>query len=432
MILVGRGQPMTQREAFIRAIAEDPADDAHRLVFADWLDDHDEATLAEFIRVQMNLGDVHRDKPPRKLARMVARERQLLEANEKTWLGVLEPINDEVSCHAVFRRGFVASLAAEGGLLSEYADAIARHCPVVEELDVVGIRGHGKQLAKCAFFAPVRTLRLEDWPLPSDTTALAASPHLARVERLSVWLGSRNDRAVCKALGAARNLTALRQVELIQLFGGMQAGDDAGRFAERADEMAEIVNDGQGRPIAVVSRPFETLMPLGPYVGRDLYGGTLPDGRQVLAHNPAPHHRDETYNWEFFYFEDGRLVGAERRRLRGDSPAGRNKPPYRFRPVSASHEVTVEWLWQAIGYRPATVRVREFRAETFLPGHDLAIYKFGRGAYDAFSDPDGDAAWDDPGQTSNDVRDWLRGGIFVVSPRGSECWADESGTIVAT
>lgn len=46
---------MSERDAFIRSICEQPADDVARLVFADWLDEHgDEAqrARAEFIRVQ--------------------------------------------------------------------------------------------------------------------------------------------------------------------------------------------------------------------------------------------------------------------------------------------------------------------------------------------------------------------------------------------
>ena len=36
--------------AFLQAIAEEPADDTSRLVFADWLEEHDQPARAEFIR----------------------------------------------------------------------------------------------------------------------------------------------------------------------------------------------------------------------------------------------------------------------------------------------------------------------------------------------------------------------------------------------
>jgi uncharacterized protein (TIGR02996 family) len=42
---------LTEHKAFLKAIRKCPTDLTARLVFADWLDEHDEAPLAEFIRV---------------------------------------------------------------------------------------------------------------------------------------------------------------------------------------------------------------------------------------------------------------------------------------------------------------------------------------------------------------------------------------------
>jgi len=60
---------MTDRDALLRSILESPHEDAPRLIFADWLEDHGEAARAEFIRVQVELarskheptcrGDIH-------------------------------------------------------------------------------------------------------------------------------------------------------------------------------------------------------------------------------------------------------------------------------------------------------------------------------------------------------------------------------------
>jgi uncharacterized protein (TIGR02996 family) len=44
---------MTDRDALLRTIAEDPDDDAPRLVYADWLDEHGDPRQAEFIRAQI-------------------------------------------------------------------------------------------------------------------------------------------------------------------------------------------------------------------------------------------------------------------------------------------------------------------------------------------------------------------------------------------
>lgn len=47
---------MTPETPFYRSIAATPADDAPRLVFADWLDEHEQPERAELIRVQCKSG----------------------------------------------------------------------------------------------------------------------------------------------------------------------------------------------------------------------------------------------------------------------------------------------------------------------------------------------------------------------------------------
>src|SRR4051812_1418443 len=51
----GRGarRAMTDRDALLASIHATPDDDAPRLVFADWLDEHGEPERAEFIRLQV-------------------------------------------------------------------------------------------------------------------------------------------------------------------------------------------------------------------------------------------------------------------------------------------------------------------------------------------------------------------------------------------
>jgi len=46
---------MSDHDALVQAILHAPDDDAPRLVYADWLDDHGDADRAEFIRVQCRM-----------------------------------------------------------------------------------------------------------------------------------------------------------------------------------------------------------------------------------------------------------------------------------------------------------------------------------------------------------------------------------------
>src|SRR4051794_28377170 len=108
---------MSEREGFLAAITESPDDDTPRLIFADWLDDHDDP-LGEFIRLQIALeplripwqtqwdelervkwlhgippGNDHRD-PDWPVARQLDREAELLQEHRTNWLGALADLID--------------------------------------------------------------------------------------------------------------------------------------------------------------------------------------------------------------------------------------------------------------------------------------------------------------------------------------------------
>jgi uncharacterized protein (TIGR02996 family) len=69
-------------EPFLRAICANPADDAPRLVYADWLEENGAEERAEFIRVQIAFARGQQEgRVPKEL---ITRNTQLLElANER-------------------------------------------------------------------------------------------------------------------------------------------------------------------------------------------------------------------------------------------------------------------------------------------------------------------------------------------------------------
>jgi uncharacterized protein (TIGR02996 family) len=408
---------------FLAVIAAEPDDDTHRLVFADWLEDQGENDRAEFIRLQLQLGDTDRDKNRRSTP--VVRERQLLEAHETAWFGALQAIKDE-GFEYTTRRGFVEGLVVPVGTLAEHGDAIARECPVLTDLSILMTEAAGDALVRASCFKTVRTLRLEGWPTPDDVAALARSPNLERLESLSVWLGSQRDEVVCRALAHLPNTPALRRVELIQLRGGMLAGDQAAALAGRAAGLATLVDLGRGHGVAVVSTPFDTLFPLGPEVGLSLSAGLLPDGRQVLALCTSLY--GDRCPYDLFYFSaEGQLTGAERvelTRTPATDPGNRGSSPWSI--------VLWEGLGQRMGFRPGMIRVREFAASTVIPRHYLAVYKFGGLAAEVIENPDAlDTCGLSPQENIADVRFWLRTSNFAINT-GNECWADERGRIHST
>src|SRR4051794_34207848 len=100
---------MTPADSFVAAIAAEPDEDAHRLVYADWLGENDDPDRAEFIRIQVR----------RARGGLTRRERQLLKAHAAEWLGPLAGLEDE-GFNPTFRRGFVEAAAASGRVLVEH------------------------------------------------------------------------------------------------------------------------------------------------------------------------------------------------------------------------------------------------------------------------------------------------------------------------
>ena len=101
-------------EDFLAAILEAPDDDAPRLVYADWLDEHGQPERAEFIRVQCELA--RRDDPA-----LRRREAELLAAHHDAFAGpLLAP-----GFRFRFSRGFIDGFGHTGVFLTAPGQAAA-------------------------------------------------------------------------------------------------------------------------------------------------------------------------------------------------------------------------------------------------------------------------------------------------------------------
>lgn len=134
---------MSDRNALLQGVIDEPADDAVRLIFADWLDDHDEADLAEFIRAQvrqaaMNPWDAG-------YASLEARCFGLARAHPE-WSSVPEIFLSNVDrfCGrqvSPFERGFLGRVRMDAGQFAKERSLFARH-PITEvTLELHGARG---------------------------------------------------------------------------------------------------------------------------------------------------------------------------------------------------------------------------------------------------------------------------------------------------
>jgi uncharacterized protein (TIGR02996 family) len=94
-------EDMTDRDALLRAICDAPDDDAPRLIYADWLDEHGDPRQAEFIRVQIELAQV--PEPERESHPLAARQMELWRDLRKWRFHTGNWLSFNSSC---FHRGF--------------------------------------------------------------------------------------------------------------------------------------------------------------------------------------------------------------------------------------------------------------------------------------------------------------------------------------
>jgi uncharacterized protein (TIGR02996 family) len=121
---------MTEREALLRAVCNNPDDDTSRLVFADWLQENGEEARAEFIRLQVRLAELLRLADPG--AESVGRRaREYWLEYGKSWLKELPQIKG-VIWYDGFTRGFVERVEiTSDAILVRHADLIFSHTPLV-------------------------------------------------------------------------------------------------------------------------------------------------------------------------------------------------------------------------------------------------------------------------------------------------------------
>jgi uncharacterized protein (TIGR02996 family) len=107
---------MNHNDALLQAILAAPDDDAPRLAYADWLEEHYQPDRAEFIRIQCDLAKLAVADGRR--AELEARERELLAKYESDWLGAIR----SPWLRWQFRRGFVEALSHVGFFQSTDTD----------------------------------------------------------------------------------------------------------------------------------------------------------------------------------------------------------------------------------------------------------------------------------------------------------------------
>ena len=214
---------MSDRDALLAAVLASPADDAPRLVYADWLDEHGEPAQAAFIRAQIDLArtDPNTDAHERAADRLADLWDPFIAELGQAAAGVMLLPGD-------FRRGLPATPIHL--LVSTFRDQSPRWWPRLpvravsidlttwnvgelvrvqylarlRELVLAGDDPHGMvipRLAKCHHLRELRVLDLSQFGLGVEAAeALAGSDAFARLEELRLPYAIRPTRGIGRLL----------------------------------------------------------------------------------------------------------------------------------------------------------------------------------------------------------------------------------------
>ena len=446
---------MSDQDALLAAIRQAPDDDAPRLVYADWLDEHGDPDRAEFIRLQVEIDpyrrpdsdldrwrravvDLHPNRPApadfppelHRYATLAGREAELLKARQWEWVAPLAAVDGDYTSHlaVTFRRGFAEEVALAASAFLRHGDAVRSACPMLRRLTLYGPRDQVPELAGMVALGGIPELELAGWITEFDARALAPSSALRSARSLTLWVGgSRHDADVVRCLArrpwdggpgvppqmlvAGAHLPALREVVLVQLHGGLLAEGDGGNLDRRANGLAGEFNRLLGRPVARVERPYARRFPLAPRVGRDLFAGRVRGRPAVVYGGRKP---------VLLQFDaDGGQTHEDTLDLDDDL-----KLPPRYPGDTYDEDEMLAVLRRDHGFESAPAFVREFESEAA----DVRVFLWGNHE-DVIEDPDARTDGDEHEEACASLGGyWMKGGNFVIVS-GTDYWAGPDGTI---
>ncbi len=400
--------------AFLQAIREAPEDESLRLVFADWLDEQEDP-LGEFIRLQFALDPIRDDYSNPRAEPLRRREEQLLSEHGPGWLGPLQSLVEHINYPGrpfTFRRGLVESVLLSAADFCRHAPDLMEQCPGLHRLQVYDVRGKGRALASCPGLQQIAHLEVFDWITEADALALALSPFLAKVRSIQVCLGGAAEEAVCRAF--SRNVPSDDcEIRLLQLYGGLMAGDDAGALDEAAATRWDSIAADRGREHCRLIRPFADTFPLAGELYQDMYSGRLADGNLALAGM----HWDGVGVDVSVFDAHGTFIGTRSPPAAGPGQHGQGK-----------YENDVEFLKEALGLELAFIRVKEFGSQ-----EGMSVHLMTRWHCNCLANPDQPLSprltADERQGMGRELCHWLTQANFVIDWRDNDYWADRAGTI---
>jgi uncharacterized protein (TIGR02996 family) len=198
---------MSEQSDLYRAVLANPEDDAPRLIYADWLDEHGQPERAEFIRVQCAM-----DRIPRETARWQSLDKRA-EQIARDWRAAWTGPAKEMVYDAHLRRGFVDRVRLALDQFAKSAAELVRLEPVrVWEFSWVHNFGPAPSLAKLAAdpnLTLVRGLVAGYYNADEMLATLADSHHLSKLRSLLIAGRHVNAETVAGFVAAATALDEL-------------------------------------------------------------------------------------------------------------------------------------------------------------------------------------------------------------------------------
>jgi uncharacterized protein (TIGR02996 family) len=291
---------MDDEAAFRRAIAEAPADDALRLVYADWCDEHGDPDRAEFIRLQFE-AERHEEWTP---ARMDLDERAdaLLARNRDRWLRdvpswALNP--DGPPGAQSFRRGFLNRVSVKAENFFASSAELFATAPV-REVRIGTIRDGGVALAGHPGLGRIEKAEIGFAETPVNLPAFLSSPHLSGLVGLELALhGPPHPGASFWTTlpmlddGGARAIAGCAGLARLRALGvpvGTIGPDGIGALAESPHLSSLVELDIRANPVGDEGLIRLARSPLLPRLTElDLYGTRVGDRglRAALAAGPT-------------------------------------------------------------------------------------------------------------------------------------------------
>jgi uncharacterized protein (TIGR02996 family) len=207
-----------QEQPFLTDVFACPEDNTPRLVYADWLEENDQAHRAEFIRVQCQLAGLDEDDPAQ--SGLKEREWELLTVYRDEW-GRALPAWARKSPHT-YRRGFVERASVTATQFLQQGNALFALAPI-RELHLRSAAGRMAEVAASPLLARLTALGFEKNTLTADDLReLTASPHLAGLKSLSLCRMQLQAEGV-RVLARWPQLARLRRLHLGSNFLGDEA-----------------------------------------------------------------------------------------------------------------------------------------------------------------------------------------------------------------